>query len=169
MTRPEPLLSFSDYAEDIKVRWEIHQYEVSKLTDDVKQLFKFVKTKVSILTDSTYFDAIGMWWLEGKHSKRGRQTVLHPLFFIQQNIMNISKISNNQVYLSEMLGAAYTLMDGDDGPDLFVSPMFVDGTYDDEEDCWIMVDHMALLGEEESIRNEINRIDELLVTSKVSL
>tara|TARA_B000000532_G_C18638703_1_gene307332 strand:- start:114 stop:296 length:183 start_codon:yes stop_codon:yes gene_type:complete len=60
MTRPEPLLSFSDYVEDIKVRWEIHQYETSKLTDDVKQLFKFVKTKVSILTDSTYFDAIGM-------------------------------------------------------------------------------------------------------------
>ena len=83
--------------------------------------------------------------------------------------MNISKISNSQVYLSEMLGAAYTLTDGDDGPDLFVSPIFVDGTYDDEEDCWIMVDHMALLGEEESIRNEINRIDELLVTSKVSL
>ena len=60
MTRPEPLLSFSDYIEDVKVRWEIHQYETKKLADDMKQLFKFVKNKVSILTDSTYYDAIGM-------------------------------------------------------------------------------------------------------------
>ncbi len=59
-TRPEVLLSSADYMEDIKIRWQIHQYETKKLADDVKQLFQFVKTKVSILTDSTYFGAIDM-------------------------------------------------------------------------------------------------------------
>ena len=60
-SRPEVLLSSADYMEDIKIRWQIHQYETKKLADDIKKLSKFVKTKVSMITDSTYFDAIGMW------------------------------------------------------------------------------------------------------------
>ena len=33
--RPEVLLSRADYIEDIKVRWQIHTYEVKKLQDDI--------------------------------------------------------------------------------------------------------------------------------------
>ena len=60
MTRPETLLSFSDYMEDFKARVEIHNYEVKKLTEDATKFYKFVAQKFSIITDSTYFDAIGM-------------------------------------------------------------------------------------------------------------
>ena len=51
MTRPEPLLSFSDYAEDFKARIEIHNYEVKKLTEDLTLLF-------NSLTDKAYYTAI---------------------------------------------------------------------------------------------------------------
>ena len=46
MNRPEPLLSFSDYLEDIKARVEIHNYEVKKLQEDVKTLFDFISDKI---------------------------------------------------------------------------------------------------------------------------
>jgi len=60
MNRPEPLLSFSDYAEDFKARLEIHNYEVKKLTEDATKLYKLVTQKLSIITDKSYFDFIGM-------------------------------------------------------------------------------------------------------------
>ena len=50
MTRPEPLLSFSDYAEDFKARVQIHNYEVKKLTEDLTLLF-------NALTDKAYYIA----------------------------------------------------------------------------------------------------------------
>ena len=50
MTRPEPLLSFSDYAEDFKARVQIHNYEVQKLTEDLALLF-------NALTDKAYYIA----------------------------------------------------------------------------------------------------------------
>ena len=50
MTRPEPLLSFSDYAEDFKARVQIHNYEVKKLTEDFTLLF-------NALTDKAYYIA----------------------------------------------------------------------------------------------------------------
>jgi len=33
---PEVLITRDQYIADIKVRWEIHQYEVNKLVEDVK-------------------------------------------------------------------------------------------------------------------------------------
>jgi len=50
MTRPEPLLSFSDYAEDFKVRVQIHNYEVKKLGEDLSLLF-------NALTDKAFYIA----------------------------------------------------------------------------------------------------------------
>ncbi len=48
MSRPETLLTFSDYTEDFKARVEIHNYEVKKLQEDIKFLFEF-------LLDDVYF------------------------------------------------------------------------------------------------------------------
>jgi len=48
MTRPETLLTFSDYVEDFKCRVEIHNYEVKKLSEDIKFMFDF-------LMDDVYF------------------------------------------------------------------------------------------------------------------
>ena len=48
MSRPETLLTFSDYTEDFKARVEIHNYEVKKLQEDIKFLFDF-------LLDDVYF------------------------------------------------------------------------------------------------------------------
>lgn len=51
MTRPETLLTFSDYVEDFKSRVEIHNYEVKKLREDIKFLFDF-------LMDDVYFKVV---------------------------------------------------------------------------------------------------------------
>ncbi len=51
MTRPEALLSFSDYREGLKARVEIHNYEVKKLREDVKFLFDY-------LLDNVYFKVV---------------------------------------------------------------------------------------------------------------
>lgn len=51
MTRPETLLTFSDYVEDFKSRVEIHNYEVKKLREDIKFLF-------DLLTDEVYFKTV---------------------------------------------------------------------------------------------------------------
>jgi hypothetical protein len=46
MNRPEALLSFSDYLEDLKSRVEIHNYEVKKLHEDVRFVFDLFLDKV---------------------------------------------------------------------------------------------------------------------------
>ena len=53
MTRPEPLMHHVDYKEyaslvlrDTKVRWQIHQYEVKKLAEDISCLFNMITDKV---------------------------------------------------------------------------------------------------------------------------
>ena len=61
MSRPETLLTFSDYSEDFKARVEIHNYEWNKLMEDLNNLRKVVYTKFAQLTDSSYFDAIDVW------------------------------------------------------------------------------------------------------------
>ena len=55
MTRPEPLMHHVDYKEysslvlrDIKVRWQIHNYEVKKLGQDIQFIFDY-------LLDEVYF------------------------------------------------------------------------------------------------------------------
>ena len=48
--RPEVLLSRADYIEDIKIRWQIHQYEVKKLQEDISCL-------LNMITDKVYYTA----------------------------------------------------------------------------------------------------------------
>lgn len=43
---PAVLITRQQYIEDIKVRWQIHQYEVNKLVEDVKNLVKVVNPHV---------------------------------------------------------------------------------------------------------------------------
>ena len=38
----EVLITRQQYIEDIKVRWQIHQYEVNKLVEDVRNFNQFV-------------------------------------------------------------------------------------------------------------------------------
>ena len=54
MTRPETLLSFSDYVEDFKTRVEIHNYEVKKLGQDIQFIFDY-------LLDEVYFKVATKW------------------------------------------------------------------------------------------------------------
>lgn len=35
---PEVLITRDQYIQDIKVRWQIHQYEINKLVEDVKKV-----------------------------------------------------------------------------------------------------------------------------------
>ena len=48
--RPEVLLSASDYMEDIKIRWQIHQYEVKKLQEDLTLVFNAITDKAIYAT-----------------------------------------------------------------------------------------------------------------------
>ena len=48
--RPEVLLSASDYMEDIKIRWQIHQYEVKKLQEDLSLVFNAITDKAFYAT-----------------------------------------------------------------------------------------------------------------------
>jgi len=43
--RPEVLLSASDYMEDIKIRWQIHQFEVKKLQEDLSLVLNAITDK----------------------------------------------------------------------------------------------------------------------------
>lgn len=64
MTRPEPLMHFVDYKtyasavfRDIKVRWQIHQYEINKLGEDLNKVAQTVSPYVRNIMDysvSTY-------------------------------------------------------------------------------------------------------------------
>lgn len=40
--RPETLLSRTDYVEDIKIRWQIHQYEWNKLCEDLNTAYEYL-------------------------------------------------------------------------------------------------------------------------------
>lgn len=52
---PEVLLTRKQYVEDIKVRWQIHQYEVNKLRDDLSKVNETVAPYVKNALD--YFVA----------------------------------------------------------------------------------------------------------------
>ena len=43
---PEVLITRDQYFQDIKVRWQIHQYEVNKLVEDVRKLTQTVSPYV---------------------------------------------------------------------------------------------------------------------------
>jgi len=52
---PEVLITREQYLQDIKVRWQIHQYEVAKLREDVVKFTQtvapYVKQSVDFLTE----------------------------------------------------------------------------------------------------------------------
>lgn len=54
MNRPEVLLTAADYLEDIKARWEIHQYEVKALRKDIATFF-------NAITDAAYYNSTGQF------------------------------------------------------------------------------------------------------------
>ena len=58
MTRPEPLMHFVDYKNyasvvfrDIKVRWQIHQYEINKLGEDLNKVAQTIAPYVQKIMD----------------------------------------------------------------------------------------------------------------------
>ena len=57
----------------------------------------------------------------------------------------------SNIYISDFHGCAYSMVrDLDsDGDYLIYTPLFTDGTYEEDLGEWAEVDHMALLGEEE--------------------
>ena len=61
-------------------------------------------------------------------------------------------------FISQILGSVYALEDDV----LIATPLDIDGTFDSNLDNWIEVDHLALLGEEQWIQDEINRVDSTL-------
>jgi hypothetical protein len=52
---PQVLITRQQYVQDIKVRWEIHQYEVNKLVEDVRNFTQtvapYVKNALDFLTE----------------------------------------------------------------------------------------------------------------------
>lgn len=52
---PEVLITRQQYIQDIKVRWEIHQYEVNKLREDVSKfttmIAPYVKQTIDYVTE----------------------------------------------------------------------------------------------------------------------
>ena len=50
-TPPQVIVTRQEYLADIKVRWEIHQFETKKLVEDVKDLVDFVKPFINRYVD----------------------------------------------------------------------------------------------------------------------
>ena len=50
-TPPQVIVTRHEYLADIKVRWEIHQFETKKLVEDVKDLVDFVKPFINHYVD----------------------------------------------------------------------------------------------------------------------
>ena len=48
---PQVLITREQYIQDIKVRWEIHQYEVNKLREDVVKFTQTVSPYVKTVLD----------------------------------------------------------------------------------------------------------------------
>ena len=52
---PEVIITREQYLQDIKVRWQIHLYEVNKLREDVSKVTQtvapYVKTALNFLSD----------------------------------------------------------------------------------------------------------------------
>tara|TARA_Y100000768_G_scaffold332281_1_gene271839 strand:- start:21 stop:254 length:234 start_codon:yes stop_codon:yes gene_type:complete len=71
------------------------------------------------------------------------------------------------VYVCEEHGSVYALFrDQDsDGDCLLQTPMFTDGSYDQNQDNWAEVDMMALFGEEQEIQDKVNFIFDYLQQS----
>ena len=73
-------------------------------------------------------------------------------------------MTNTIILTSEENGCAYSI---DSEGTLFYTPMYEGGGIETEE--WNEVDHMAMLGEEQSIQDEINNVHAQLITLNKSL
>ena len=73
-------------------------------------------------------------------------------------------MTNTIILTSEEHGCAYSI---DSEGTLFYTPMFTDNKVDIED--WNEVDYMAMLGEEQSIQDEINNVHEQLITLNKAL
>ena len=55
VSAPQVMITREQYLQDIKVRWQIHQYEVNKLREDVSKLTEtvapYVKNALDFLTE----------------------------------------------------------------------------------------------------------------------
>ena len=67
-------------------------------------------------------------------------------------------------YASYQHGCVYGLwQDQDsDGDVLLYTPQLRDGSYSKDEDDWVEVDHMALLGEDEDTRLHVEWVEDML-------
>ena len=65
----------------------------------------------------------------------------------------------SNVYVSEFHGCVYAIcQDVDsDGDYLICTPQYSDGSYDTDRDNWVEVDELALLGEEQAVRDEVEK------------
>lgn len=68
------------------------------------------------------------------------------------------------ILTSEEHGCAYSI---DSEGTLFYTPMLQGGGIETED--WIEVDFMSMLGEEQSIQDEVNKIEEQLITLNKAL
>jgi len=75
-------------------------------------------------------------------------TLIHGLSFL-----------TGPAYLSDQHGCVYGLIDGA----LFYTPQYVDGVWSTDEDDWVEVDHLALLGEDEDVRLHVEWVEDLLI------
>ena len=68
------------------------------------------------------------------------------------------------VYESAAHGCVYQLIldDDSDGDYLICTPMMTDGSYEQDRDEWVEVDEMALLGEDQEVRDQVDFIYEVL-------
>lgn len=55
------LITRQQYIEDIKVRWEIHTYEVNQLAKDLEKGFEFLKQITNTFTDKVFYAYTDQW------------------------------------------------------------------------------------------------------------
>jgi|TARA_R100000030_G_scaffold98776_1_gene89101 hypothetical protein len=73
-------------------------------------------------------------------------------------------MENTVILTSEQHGCAYSI---DSEGTLYYTPMFTDNKVDTQD--WSEVDFMSLYGEEENLQQEINTIQEQLITMSKAL
>jgi translation initiation factor IF-3 len=51
VSMPKVLITRDQYLQDIKIRWQIHQYEINKLTEDLNKVAQTVAPYVQKIMD----------------------------------------------------------------------------------------------------------------------
>ena len=66
--------------------------------------------------------------------------------------------TNGPAYVSDTHGCVYGLIDNA----LCYTPQLTDGTFSTDEDDWVEVDHLAMLGEDEDILLHVEWVEDML-------